>query len=1631
MEGVQELHFSWNEHKDFLTKALKQQRDSEQYCDISLVSNDGFVVRAHQAVLAAASGWFLRVLGRHAHSHPTVVLDTVSLVLLKAIINYIYFGTIQIEKSLLSDLLEVADCLDLKGLCRIRKNSGINKFLPSNSTKSEQESCSSQSARSSPISRDNAVRSSVPVSMNSGSSENCTVNSCSSAFLFEETPSGPPEESFPSKLSSSQSDGQSRCSTSLQGAFTSQSKSGDSLAGQISQPFLPCTSGVHASVSASLIDSPTLHCNSSFTPSSAPYFNQTTLPLYNNRPPLMVMHQQAQHQQFSSQHQPQPSLQLYNPGASLNPCHSKQSFDSRMVGSAIDYQHPSQQHSLDDFRAQSLSNKSGIKSSPGLPQKLCYHQQPGIDSLPLQQNLGNPHQNSQLCLQLQQPEQLELQPDRHNYPYGQSAAHIPYSSPLLSGACNPHDNSQSNQLLSLQHQQQSQAGSSYIYGSECSAALDLPGLSAKAPGMHFLRGSNSGCSTMGYQTTGIDLSLTKSEPSSPRDYTASGPAATVAVDSLSCAPAKRKRGDEVSHNGGGDSDEEDGDDEEEEEGCVELVDGESCEDAIEGQCALSKKFRAASATDQTTAAIGRSSASAGGAAGVTDTGTASGLPPSQQPEGLPALDVADIKQSAYSRIDWSSGGEVVSSSVTSSAPSSFRVSCHVNKTTSTVSRSSTPGRSQNDKETSSMLSSLASAGDVKDSVSVSPSVKVAPSISVSLSSNVKLDESSESLSASPDASSAIPSFISSANDSQTVQALTYTFSSILSNSPSITPSLSKTASVGSSLNSISQPSQLSTFSTPIDELADRNTCSPLINIVGGGACVTEEKQLAASSADGIVVSSTTVSVSNSAPTTNVASASAASEASDVQLFGPDGPVSISFVQESVADIPVTHKKLDFFSSGNDSVTINGNSSVITKDGLPKSFFKVSNSPRENNNEKKFNSEIKDSSSVACGDETTDEIDPDVVAGSSSSSASEDSESKSQISFHISRSKSTRRLKRKAKMKRVEERRKWLAREKKLLFSGLKSNRPLTRSLDKLKNGNGTFRNKNSDVCSDGLVANDDTLGDLQVDCDTLNVDTVECVQVSVSDVDCADGSKNIDVGTNSDLNDLTTFGRSGIDKENRLICADANVATSVVKQNTEEFCNKNSVKPCREKTPSISPLVLYSMPPYKEKEKQTRTTLALQEKVKVIEAFLDGKSQRQIAQLYNIGKTQVSGIIKRREEILSLYRNNLIRGDKLTAKRQRKSEYALLNEHLIKWYRHMAVGTKITTGMLRAKALQIAPQLGYHDFKASNGWLATFKGNNNLKFSRAVSNSSNSGGGGGETNGSNTTHASYHNNTKGEIGDRPNTNAMTDETSYFEEADVETNTTEEEDPNPMLGSEGATGGIMDPVGVGGGSLMGRVVGGPAGESLPPSGGPCSGGFLTSPGLLQGAAAAILKCGVSVAGQTASNLPPQLPMEAFHLSRSAGAMDHNSPAAHHHPHHHHHHHHPTAAGPPSLALAAASKGDQSAAAAAAAAAGVLGYKSEEPLSYGGYDHHHHHQLQARMAPDQLAPQLAGRAAMAGDQLTGRMGDGGGSASSVATAAAASSSAAAAAVAAAARTSEYNYAPYTFPSGYYGYHFLGQY
>lgn len=102
--------------------------------------------------------------------------------------------------------------------------------------------------------------------------------------------------------------------------------------------------------------------------------------------------------------------------------------------------------------------------------------------------------------------------------------------------------------------------------------------------------------------------------------------------------------------------------------------------------------------------------------------------------------------------------------------------------------------------------------------------------------------------------------------------------------------------------------------------------------------------------------------------------------------------------------------------------------------------------------------------------------------------------------------------------------------------------------------------------------------------------------------------------------------------------------------------------------------------------------------MQVVEPFLAGKSQSQIALPYSNGMTQVRSF----EEVLATYRDSLQCGVAAGAGWNGEGGQ---------------VRSQVMAGMLHPKALQLAPQLGYSNFKASNGWLATFKANHSLKFS--------------------------------------------------------------------------------------------------------------------------------------------------------------------------------------------------------------------------------------------------------------------------------------------------------------------------
>ncbi|XP_064094161.1 uncharacterized protein LOC135206687 isoform X2 [Macrobrachium nipponense] len=136
----QQLRFRWNDHMQHISKVLTLQRFEEQFCDVTLVSDDGFVMKAHQAILASTSAYFQRVFSDITpDQHPMVVLRGANFREMTCLLDYMYQGSTQVHQSLMEAVLEVADMLEVKGLSQIRSNNSIKKFMAppsSNSTTS-------------------------------------------------------------------------------------------------------------------------------------------------------------------------------------------------------------------------------------------------------------------------------------------------------------------------------------------------------------------------------------------------------------------------------------------------------------------------------------------------------------------------------------------------------------------------------------------------------------------------------------------------------------------------------------------------------------------------------------------------------------------------------------------------------------------------------------------------------------------------------------------------------------------------------------------------------------------------------------------------------------------------------------------------------------------------------------------------------------------------------------------------------------------------------------------------------------------------------------------------------------------------------------------------------------------------------------------------------------------------------------------------------------------------------------------------------------------------------------------------------------------------------------------------------
>ena len=87
---AEKFSLKWNDFQTNVSNTFRKLRTSDNFYDVTLVSDDQQQVSAHKIVLSSSSEYFKSILTSNSHSHPMLCLSGVSSTDMKNILDFIY-----------------------------------------------------------------------------------------------------------------------------------------------------------------------------------------------------------------------------------------------------------------------------------------------------------------------------------------------------------------------------------------------------------------------------------------------------------------------------------------------------------------------------------------------------------------------------------------------------------------------------------------------------------------------------------------------------------------------------------------------------------------------------------------------------------------------------------------------------------------------------------------------------------------------------------------------------------------------------------------------------------------------------------------------------------------------------------------------------------------------------------------------------------------------------------------------------------------------------------------------------------------------------------------------------------------------------------------------------------------------------------------------------------------------------------------------------------------------------------------------------------------------------------------------------------------------------------------------------
>ena len=116
MNQSEKVWLKWQDFQDNATTTIKNLRNEPDFSDVTLVSKDNLMIKAHRVILSSSSLVFHIMLNDIEHIHPVIYMRGMESKDLSHLLDFIYHGEVHLAREDLKEFMNLAQELHVKGL---------------------------------------------------------------------------------------------------------------------------------------------------------------------------------------------------------------------------------------------------------------------------------------------------------------------------------------------------------------------------------------------------------------------------------------------------------------------------------------------------------------------------------------------------------------------------------------------------------------------------------------------------------------------------------------------------------------------------------------------------------------------------------------------------------------------------------------------------------------------------------------------------------------------------------------------------------------------------------------------------------------------------------------------------------------------------------------------------------------------------------------------------------------------------------------------------------------------------------------------------------------------------------------------------------------------------------------------------------------------------------------------------------------------------------------------------------------------------------------------------------------------------------------------------------------------------